>query len=124
MLRLRSWLHSLVARVVPPSLRRQRGREKPSRLLVEQLEIRQLLDGAGADPARLLANFSQLPLPFEANQGQAAPQVKFLARGSGYGLFLTSDAAVLSLVQPATAGATTADGPAAQPPLVAVVRMQ
>ena len=38
-----------------------------------------------------------LPLFFEPNQGQTAPQVKFLARGSGYGLFLTSDEAVLEL---------------------------
>ena len=29
-----------------------------------------------------------LPLFFEPNQGQTAPQVKFLARGAGYGLFL------------------------------------
>jgi hypothetical protein len=40
-----------------------------------------------------------LPLFFEPNQGQTAPQVKFLARGSGYGLFLTADEAVLKLQQ-------------------------
>jgi len=38
-----------------------------------------------------------LPLFFEPNQGQTAPQVKFLARGAGYGLFLTADEAVLDL---------------------------
>ncbi len=38
-----------------------------------------------------------LPLFFEPNQGQTAPQVKFLARGAGYGLFLTADEAVLQL---------------------------
>jgi hypothetical protein len=38
-----------------------------------------------------------LPLFFEPNQGQTAPQVKFLARGAGYGLFLTADEAVLNL---------------------------
>lgn len=38
-----------------------------------------------------------LPLFFEPNQGQTDPQVKFLARGSGYGLFLTADEAVLEL---------------------------
>ena len=32
-----------------------------------------------------------LPMFFEPNQGQTAPQVKFLARGSGYALFLTAD---------------------------------
>ncbi len=38
-----------------------------------------------------------LPLFFEPNQGQTAPQVKFLAHGAGYGLFLTADEAVLEL---------------------------
>jgi uncharacterized repeat protein (TIGR01451 family) len=38
-----------------------------------------------------------LPLFFEPNQGQSAPEVKFLARGAGYGLFLTADEAVLEL---------------------------
>jgi len=42
-----------------------------------------------------------LPLFFEQNQGQTAPQVKFLARGAGYGLFLTADEAVLELQTPA-----------------------
>ena len=45
-----------------------------------------------------------LPLFFEPNQGQTAPQVKFLARGAGYGLFLTADEAVLRL-QPSAASA-------------------
>lgn len=38
-----------------------------------------------------------LPLFFEPNQGQTAPQVKFLAHGAGYGLFLTAGEAVLQL---------------------------
>jgi hypothetical protein len=38
-----------------------------------------------------------LPLSFEANQGQVDAQVKYLARGQGYTLFLTSDATVLGL---------------------------
>ncbi len=45
-------------------------------------------------PAAVLA---QMPLSFEPNHGQTDPQVKFLARGAGYGLFLTSDEAVLKL---------------------------
>lgn len=43
--------------------------------------------------------YGQLPLAFEPNQGHADPQVKFLARGSGYTLFVTSQEAVLSLKQ-------------------------
>jgi hypothetical protein len=45
----------------------------------------------------VLAAYHHLPLVFEANQGQSDPQVKFLARGSGYGLYLTASEAVLSL---------------------------
>src|SRR5437667_9553828 len=39
----------------------------------------------------------RLPLIFEPNQGQTAPQVQFLAHGAGHGLFLTGDGAVLSM---------------------------
>ncbi len=45
-----------------------------------------------------------LPLFFEPNQGQTAPQVKFLAHGAGYGLFLTADEAVLNLQRAAVKG--------------------
>lgn len=41
--------------------------------------------------------YSHLPLVFEANQGQTNPQVKYLAHGSNYGLFLTGQEAVLTL---------------------------
>jgi hypothetical protein len=47
--------------------------------------------------AKLRASFAALPLAFEQNQGQTDPQVKYLARGSGYKLFLTSNDAVLTL---------------------------
>ena len=42
-------------------------------------------------------NYGKLPLSFEVNQGQTDAQVRFLARGRGYRLFLTGDEAVLSL---------------------------
>ena len=41
---------------------------------------------------------------FEPNVGQTDSRVKFLARGSGYGLFLTADEAVLSLQHPTGKG--------------------
>ncbi len=46
------------------------------------------------------SSYGQLPLCFEPNQGQTDPQVKFIARGSGYNLFLTSEETVLVLNQP------------------------
>ena len=44
---------------------------------------------------------------FEPNQGQTDARVKFLARGSGYGLFLTGDSAVLKLASPKNADNAT-----------------
>jgi PKD domain/Beta-propeller repeat len=44
---------------------------------------------------RAVEAFGQFPLSFEANAGQADRQVRFLSRGPGYTLFLTSDEAVL-----------------------------
>jgi uncharacterized protein (TIGR03437 family) len=41
-----------------------------------------------------------VPLSFEANQGQTDSQVKFLTRGDGYSLFLTSHEAVFMLRPP------------------------
>lgn len=46
---------------------------------------------------QLQTSYAQLPLYFEANQGQADTKVKFLARGSGYALALTAHEAVLTL---------------------------
>ena len=46
---------------------------------------------------RLADSFAKLPFAFEANTGQTDAAVKFLARGSGYTMFLTPTAAVLSL---------------------------
>jgi hypothetical protein len=57
---------------------------------------------AHPDPAKqsqIVENYGKLPLSFEANHGQTDAKVKFLSRGSGYTLFLTSDAAVFSLRQ-------------------------
>jgi Beta-propeller repeat len=41
--------------------------------------------------------YGKLPLSFEVNQGQTDSSVRFLARGAGFGMFLTSDAAVITL---------------------------
>ncbi len=43
------------------------------------------------------AGVDEVPLYFEANQGQVDNQVKFLARAEDYTLYLTPDKAVLSL---------------------------
>jgi len=53
--------------------------------------------------ARAQDPYGRLPLSFELNQGQADAAVNFLARGPGYGLFLTPGEAVLSLHSPTAA---------------------
>jgi hypothetical protein len=50
-----------------------------------------------ATVAGLSEGYGRLPLHFEANRGQVDPQVRFLARGPGYGLYLTASEAVLAL---------------------------
>jgi hypothetical protein len=47
--------------------------------------------------SRIQSSYAALPLAFEQNQGQTDPQVKYMARGNGYTLFLTADDAVFSL---------------------------
>src|SRR5437867_3283792 len=44
--------------------------------------------------------YGRLPLHFEANQGQTHQDVRFLARGPGYSLYLTAGEAVLVLTKP------------------------
>ena len=63
-----------------------------------------------------------LPLFFEPNQGQTAPQVKFLAHGTGYGLFLTADEAVLQLQPSAVSTQHSAVGSQRAPS--SVIRMR
>lgn len=63
-----------------------------------------LTSAAQNEPVRpmahgILANDFQAPISFEPNQGQTDEQVKFMARGSGYNLFLTPSNALFLLQQ-------------------------
>jgi hypothetical protein len=49
-------------------------------------------------------SYGKLPLHFEANQGQAHEDVRYLSRGPGYSLYLTGSEAVLVLTQPNAEG--------------------
>ena len=55
---------------------------------------------AGQRQPRLSEATSKIPLHFEANTGQTDDRVKFVARGHGYTMFLTSSEAVLALTRP------------------------
>src|ERR1700730_13509311 len=63
-----------------------------------------------AEYPRKVIQYGKLPLSFEGNEGQIGSQVKFLSRGNGYTLFLTSTGAVLSLHNPATSTPRTEHG--------------
>lgn len=49
------------------------------------------------DSGRVRASLAALPLAFEANQGQTDPQVKYVARGRGYTVFLTANDTVFAV---------------------------
>jgi hypothetical protein len=66
-------------------------------------------------------NFEKLPLRFEPNQGQSSPDVNYLARGAGYGLFLSPDQAVLSL---SATSAGQKDGQSSSPSIDQIDHMQ
>jgi len=102
-------------------------------LEVDGQAVTALAEPGTAARTRLLASYGNLPLSFEANQGQSEKRVKFLARGQGYGLFLTPTEAVLSLrasaqdkkhavTEPAATGNRAAPDERARP--AAVVRMR
>lgn len=55
-----------------------------------------LPSGAQSVKPSVVQKYGDLPLSFEANQGQANPDVRFLSRGSGYTFFLTPGEAVLA----------------------------
>jgi hypothetical protein len=84
---------SRVPRRARPAPARSRRCE---RLNLEILENRWLPSAATA--------YGQLPLSFERNLGQADPSVDFLARGSGYTVYLTGNQAVLALQSASSPG--------------------
>src|SRR6266436_3591974 len=58
------------------------------------------LSAAAATDARVSESYGKLPLQFEANRGQTHKDVRFLSRGAGYSLYLTSGETVLVLSKP------------------------
>jgi hypothetical protein len=64
---------------------------------------------ASTGPGAVRAQYAQLPLAFEANEGQMDASVRFVARGPGYNLFLTDSEAVLALRRGGPQGEDTQD---------------
>jgi hypothetical protein len=93
---LRRWIDAFCSSLIRRHRRMpHRNRCRP---VLERLEDR-LPPAAGlaSGNQQLLSAYGQLPLSFEANQGQAAAQVQYFTHTGGGTLFLTSTGAVLSL---------------------------
>jgi hypothetical protein len=69
----------------------------PANLPFPSPTIRDLKPGTPSNTVKVNETYGKLPLSFEANQGQVDSRVKFLSRGKGYSLSLTSTEAVLRL---------------------------
>jgi hypothetical protein len=84
----------------------------------------QISPGVGTlQRAPVNSSYGTPPLTFEPNQGQIGPQAKFLARGPGYSVFLTTGGMVLSLrpasvVTPLTTAGTPSAKSNKRPPLI------
>jgi Beta-propeller repeat/Fibronectin type III domain len=90
---------SLAALVFAPALHHGRtSTNSESSLASQKVAVTPAVRG------RIQASYAALPLAFEQNQGQTDAQVKYVARGRGYTLFLTANDAVFSLHSSSNAG--------------------
>jgi hypothetical protein len=93
--------HAATVRLAsPPVVEAEVGRPKTRRASAPAPVISDTLPIDRTASARLSENYGKLPLSFEANQGQVDEDVKFLSRGRGYTMFLTSGGAVMTLRAP------------------------
>ncbi len=81
--------------------------------LLAATPLAQPKDGFTSSKRQFVERYGKLPLSFEANAGQADKSVKFLSRGSGYGIYLTGDEAVLALRRAGCKGAPASEVAAA-----------
>jgi hypothetical protein len=63
----------------------------------QPLQVSRLTPSREGMRTRIQEAYGKLPLSFEPNQGQTEARVKFVARGSGYSLFVTPQEAILAL---------------------------
>ena len=87
-------LPAAVPRVSPALIAEQSAEVNPSEVSASKVRA-----------SRLRASLTTLPLAFEANQGQTDPQVKYMARGNGYTVFLTATDTVFAFNSSSQAGA-------------------
>jgi hypothetical protein len=71
--------------------------DKKSTVKLVRVTVPEATKVAAPYRASLIEAYGKFPMSFEPNEGQAGTSVKFLARGSGYNVFLTSTEAVLAI---------------------------
>ncbi|MGC1647342.1 MAG: SBBP repeat-containing protein [Candidatus Sulfotelmatobacter sp.] len=96
---------ALLAAAGIASLRAHRGSTAAKPVAPAQAPVR-----SAEQRGRVQASLGALPLAFEANQGQTDPQVKYMARGNGYTVFLTANDTVFALQSSAKAATRRANG--------------
>jgi hypothetical protein len=101
---LTAWLLIIVSITPPPSIGNETARPVPATSTVafdlnaqSRLAKHVLREPDRATRSRISEAYGKTALSFQANRGQADRKVKFLARASGYDLFLTRTEAVLAL---------------------------
>ncbi len=91
----------LCTAIATPAIHDRVSRPRPFRAESASPPAGRPISGSPADPlvqrTSAAATYNKAPLSFEANHGQADARVKFLTRGVGYELHLTSTQAVLQL---------------------------
>jgi Beta-propeller repeat len=91
------WMAGLSALVLLAAGMIARQKLQPSATVPARSAPARMRPIVSQDASRVAANFANLPLSFEPNQGQTDKQVRFLSRNSHYNLFLTSNEAVFTL---------------------------
>ncbi len=88
---------------------------RPQKAVADQPARHASVEIPEATKQQVVVAYGKLPLSFETNQGQTDSRVKFLSRGSGYTLFLTSTEAVLALRPPRAKPSAADHGAATRP---------
>jgi hypothetical protein len=96
---------SILALVVSPSAKKLLAQSSSvttdspiqTPLASNKVAMKSVLQPDPEHQAKTQESYGKLPLSFEANQGQADSQVKFITHTGAYSLFLAGDEAVLAL---------------------------
>jgi len=96
-MKMRASLLQFVTALVGVTLLAVAGLILAHRNLAKYAQLQAQSSNSSVTSRQIRSEYGRLPLSFEANMGQTAPEVQFLSHGPGYELFLTRQEAVLAL---------------------------